>query len=646
MLNNNINEDCYGWTGALLRIDLSERKVSEEIWDRSWIGGRAFGQWTLFNEEPDDSKDFDPQRRLIFSSGPLTGTDAPSPARLSISSFNLLSGGISSSNAGGSFSAQMKFAGYDHIIITGKADGPVYIYINDDDVRIMDASLLWGRDTYEVDRIIKKEHLDPDLSIACIGQAGENRVRFGCIIVDKNRAAAWGGNGSLMGSKNLKAIVVHGKKPVPIANPSKFQSLVQESEKKLNNSNGIKGLRKGGSIAFVNPDFNPLSFRNYRDDTWEPGKVSLVTPNIFKEKYQVGRTGCFKCSVKCSRLYEIKEGEFSGLEMEGVQINALRGFGSNLDMADPSHIIKANAISNQYGLNIDGIASVAGWTMDCMERGIITESDLGYRVAWGDIHSFIRLTEDITFRRGFGDILAEGIKLSAKKIGKGSEKLAVISKGVEVNEGRLRSHRAWALGIMTSPRGGGHLNGAPAVEGVGFDDKLCKEVYGIPNVNDPTAYEHKARFVVWTEKLRMLVDSLGICNMVCAWNDPLELGNEELYRIYKEATGDKRSLDELMLVVDSAINIEKAFNTIHGNFSREDDYPPPRLMEEPIKSGAFKGALIDKKKWDKMLDEYYHLHGWDKRTGIQTRDGLMELGMEEVAKKLENAEKLIEKCEK
>ena len=157
MLNNNINEDCYGWTGTLLRIDLSERKVSEEIWDRSWIGGRAFGQWTLFNEEPDDSKDFDPQRRLIFSSGPLTGTDAPSPARLSISSFNLLSGGISSSNAGGSFSAQMKFAGYDHIIITGKADGPVYIYINDDDVRIMDASLLWGRDTYEVDRIIKKE---------------------------------------------------------------------------------------------------------------------------------------------------------------------------------------------------------------------------------------------------------------------------------------------------------------------------------------------------------------------------------------------------------------------------------------------------------------------------------------------------------
>ena len=314
-----INEDCCGWTGKLLRIDLNDKKISEEPWDRSRIGGRVFGQWALFDEEPEDCEDFDQRRRLIISSGLLTGTDASAPARLNISSFNLLSGGISSSNVGGSFCAQVKFAGYDHIIITGKADSPVYIHIHDHDVTIMDASKFWGKDTYETDKLIKERHHDPVLSIACIGQAGENLVRIACIIVDKNRAAAW-----------------------------------------------------------------------------------------------------------------------------------------------------------------------------------------------GDIHSFLRLTGDITFRKGLGDVLAEGIKRASEIIGKDSQRLAVISKGVELNEGRLRSHRAWALGIMTSARGGGHLNGAPAAEGIGFDEKLCKEVYGISNVNDPTSYENKARFVVRTEQLRMLVDSVGI----------------------------------------------------------------------------------------------------------------------------------------
>jgi aldehyde:ferredoxin oxidoreductase len=437
-----------------------------------------------------------------------------------------------------------------------------------------------------------------------------------------------------MGSKNLKAIAIRGTTPIPIANPSAFQSLVKAAEIKLAHSKGIKGMRKGGSISFINPNFNPLAFKNYQDDTWAPERVNLITPDVFKEKYQVGRSGCYNCNVKCGRLYKVKEGEFAGLETEGVQINALRGLGSNLDMADPSHIIKANAVCNQYGLNIDSIASIAGWVMDCFERGIITKSDLGYRVDWGDIHSFLRLAKDVTFRNGLGDELAEGIQRASKIIGKDSQRLAVISKGVEINEGRLRSHRAWALGVMTSARGGGHLNGAPATEGVGFDEKLCEEIYGISNVNKPMAYENKAEFVVRTEQLKMLVDSVGICNFVCVWNDPEELRDEDIYHLYKEATGDKRSIGELLMVIKQAINIEKAFNTIHGDFSRKDDYPPQRLTIEPIKTGAFKGASISKKKWDNMLDEYYKLHGWDRVTGRQTKDRLSKLSLDFVANRL------------
>lgn len=632
----------YGWTGKLLRVDLTHRNSLVEDWDRSWVGGKAFGQWALFNEEPVNVEDFDPRRVLIFTSGPLNGTIAPSSSRLNISSRNLLTGGCSTSSAGGFFCPEMKYAGYDHILITGKADTPVYLYINNEEVRILDASHLWGKDTWETESALRHHYADPGLRVACIGPAGENRVRFSCIIVERGRAAGWGGNGALMGAKNLKAIAIRGTNPIYIANPSGFLSAVKRARKKLDEAPGVKILRQGGSIGIVGDNFNPLTFRNYQDDTWNPAKVALVTQEVFKQRYEKRHVGCFNCNIRCGRFYSIEEGKYAGLRMEGVQINALRGFGSNLDIASPAEIIKANAIANRYGLNIDGIASVAGWVFECFENGIITEKDLGYRVRWGDIDSFIKLTEDITYRRCFGDVLAEGIQRASKTIGKGSEKLAVLIKGAEINEGRMRSHRAWALGIMTSPRGGGHLDGAPAVEGQGLDSELCNSVYGIPNINDATSYEYKAEFVVWIERFKMLVDMMGICYMATVWHDPAGLNAEDLHHLCSEATGDNRSAMTLRKIADKAINIQKAFNTLHANFTRQDDYPPSRLLEEPIKSGLFKGTVIEKVKWDKMLDEYYELHGWDKSTGLQTASGLRQLGMEKVANRLAEKGRLIQ----
>jgi len=636
-----MEKPCYGWTGKLLRVDLTLRATSVEDWDRSWIGGKGFSQWALLNEEPIDAEELDPRRILIFSSGPLNGTIAPSSSRLNIASRNLLTGGCSSSSAGGFFAPEMKYAGYDHILITGKADAPVYLYIRNDEVKILDASYLWGKDTWETESALRHHHSDPDLRVACVGPAGENLVRFACIIAERGRAAAWGGNGALMGAKNLKAIAVRGTNPIHIANPSGFLSAVRQAQRKLDQAPGAKGLRRGGSIGLVGGEFDPLTFRNYQDDTWDPAKVALVTQKVFKQKYEKRRVGCFNCSISCGRFYSIEEGKYAGLKMEGVQINALRGFGSNLDIASPADIIKANAVANQYGLNIDGIASVAGWVFECFERGIISAKDLGYRVEWGDIDSFIRLTEDITYRRGFGDILAEGIQRASQTVGRGSEKLAVLIKGAEINEGRMRSHRAWALGIMTSPRGGGHLDGAPAVEGANLDNELCQSIYGIPNVNDATAYEHKAKFAVWTERLKMLVDMLGLCYFVSVWNGAPSLVAGDFAQLYSEATGDNKSAETLLNIAEKAINIQKAFNSLHTSFTRWDDYPPSRLLEEPIKSGPFKGSIIERDKWDKMLDEYYELHGWDKSTGLQTASRLKELGLKEVANRLAEKGRLI-----
>jgi len=637
-----MKERYYGWTGKLLRVDLTSRTISVEDWDRSWIGGKGFGQWALFNEEPVNCEDFDPRRLLIFSSGPLNGTIAPSCSRLGVSSRNLVTGGCSYSSSGGFFSSEMKYAGYDHIIITGKAEGPVYLYIKNEEVKILDASDLWGKDTWQTESALRHHYSEPDLRVACIGPAGENRVRLACIIVDRNRAAGWGGNGALMGAKNLKAIAVRGTNPVYIADPPGFLAAVKQAREILERAPGVKSLREGGTLGVISEKFSPLTFRNYQDDVWDSAKVALVTQKVFKEKYEKRRVGCFNCPIGCGRFYSIEEGKYAGLRMEGVQVNALRGFGSNLDITSPEEILKANAIANQYGLHLDGIASVAGWVFECFEKGIITEEELGYRVEWGDIDSLIRLTEDITYRRGFGNILAEGIQRASKKIGKGSEKLAVLVKGEESNEGRMRSHRAWALGIMTSPRAGGHLDGAASVEGCGFDDELCNSVYGIPNVNDATDYEHKAELVVWMEKLKMLVDMLGLCHFVSVWFGPPALAAEEFSQLYSEATGDNKSAETLMNIAEKAINIQKAFNTIHTNFTREDDYPPSRLLEEPIKSGPFKGSVIEKSKWDKMLDDYYELHGWDKSTGRQTASQLRDLGLEKVANRLAEKGRLSE----
>jgi aldehyde:ferredoxin oxidoreductase len=227
------------------------------------------------------------------------------------------------------------------------------------------------------------------------------------------------------------------------------------------------------------------------------------------------------------------------------------------------------------------------------------------------------------------------------KIGKGSEELAVLVKGAECNEGRLRSHRAWAFGIMISPRGGGHLDGAPNVEGMETEDTLCASVYGIPNIGEATDYDYKAQVVVFTERLKMLVDMLGLCVFTSVWSSPLALETKDYAKLYSAATGDHKSVETLLDISEKVINIQKAFNTLYAGFSRRDDYPPRRLIEEPVKSGPYKGNCIDRNKWDEMLDRYYEFHNWDKGTGLQTKKVLERLSLEKVTDRLADKGRLI-----
>ncbi len=636
------SKEVSGWTGSILRVDLNRREVSVHPWERSWIGGKAYGAWLVFEEEPEGCDEYDPRRVLVFTTGPLTGTIAPASSRGNVCSRNLVSGGISTSSIGGFFPAEMKYAGYDHLLVKGKADSPVYLLVQDDRVRILDASRLWGKTTWETDSLLKERHGDPELRTVCIGPAGENRVRSACIVGDRNRAASWGGNGALMGAKNLKAIAVRGTRPIRIARPEAFLAAAGRTQAKAAKTFGSKLLRRGGTVGLIGSELNPLTTKNYRDDFWEPEKVDKVSYKAFRKRHKARPVACLNCNIACGRFLEIDEGPHAGIRMDGVQLNALRGFASNLDITSPDAVIAANAVVNQFGLGIDGIASIAGWVLDCFERGILTEEDLGYEVAWGDLDAFLRICEDVAYRRGLGDLLAGGVGRAAASLKQGSERAAVLVKGVELNEGRMRSNRAWSLGIMTSPRGGGHLDGAPAMEGVGFDEAVSESAYGITNASDPTAYDQKAAFVVHTERLKMLVDSLGVCTFTSVWGDPHGLNADDYAELYAGATGDDGSAAELLETAEKALNVQKAFNTIHAGFTREDDFPPPRLQGERIRSGPFKGTGIDRERWGEMLSEYYRLHGWDGRTGLQGKGLLQRLGLDEVADRLAAAGRLEE----
>lgn len=633
----------YGWTGKMLEVNLSTRNsaiLRSSVYNNRFIGGRGVGDWILFNEVKPDTLPLDPGNVMIFGTGPLTGTAAPSSGRLSLVTKNVLSGGIVFSNGGGHFAPELKYAGFDHITISGKASSPVYLFIDYGKVEIKDASFMWGKDVWESEDAIKEELKDNRVQVLSIGPAGENLVKSACIIVNKGRALGFGGCGAVMGSKNLKAIVVRGNRSVAVADPSGFIEECQENLKKMNRSLGTKFLRKGGTINKIGPLF-PQPVRNYQDGNWGK-RSSKVTEIAFKKLGEKRRLACFNCPINCSHYYSIEEGPYAGLNCEGLQINAVRGFGSNLDIPDPGFILECNALCNKMGLHIDEVSASLSWAFECFEKKILTKKDTdGLELEWGRKEVVIELIKKMAYRDGFGNILAEGVQRAAQIVGEDSKKYAMYIKGTGVNEGNMRAKKAWALGIVTSTRGGGHLCGSPNSEGVkSVTPEIGQNRYGVPTAGDSVTYRGKAKLVVWFEKYKALVDSLGICYFTSYWQNNL-LGPEEYARLFSKATGKAFNADDLFKIGQQILNIEKAFNTLHTGYSRKDDFPPDRLMNEPVKSGPHKGERLEKSCWNDLLDRYYTLQGWDMKTGWQTDKCLSDLSLNEVRIKLEKAGRLI-----
>jgi aldehyde:ferredoxin oxidoreductase len=639
-----------GNRGLILWVDLSTREVVKEPsaeYSQRCVGGRGVNQLLLLKNMKPEISPFDEDNLIAFGTGPLAGTLAPGACRLSIDSKSPMTGGIASSSCGGNFAAALRFAGYENIIVKGRSEKPVYLFIDDDKLEVRDASRIWGRTTWETDELIKEDIGDQSVEELYIGPAGENLVRGACVITDLEKAAARCGLGAVMGSKRLKAIAVRGSGSVDVAESDTFLRTVDELMRKLKEN---EFLKRRGTCGIYG---NVLWGENYRESPWRnfqggyipsPGQISKIHPDVFNNDFKQKNISCFSCPVHCRGVYRVEQGEYAGLICEGLENNDIQLFGAKLNVFDPAAILKLRSLCNQYGLDTDNTSGAIAWACECYERGIISRKETdGIDLDWGNYQSFAEMIKRIAYREGFGDILAEGSKRASQIVGRNSEEYAIHIKGQDLME-QIWVDKGWALGTVLSARGGGHTRGAVLSRRfIDMPSEISRKYYGTEKMTAPNDYKGKVEVVSFLEKLEALADSLGLCAFLTTiWAPaPNAIDQTDMANLLSSVTGTHIHENELLEVGSRIHNVEKAFNVLHTNWTREQDYPPKRFVNEPVQmSGELKGERLDLEKWDNMLDDYYDKHGWDRITSWPTRVTLENLGLKDIADVLKDASKL------
>lgn len=637
----NENQIRGGLAGKILKVNLNDSKIWTEDtgqYAQRWIGGRAINSAILLDEIASGTKWSDPENLLIFGVGALVGT-ALGANRMSIDTISVYTNGKGSSNVGGHFPAELKYAGFDHIVITGKADKPVYLWISDGKAEIRDARHLWSRSTYETEDTLKTELQDKSIRVACIGPAGENRVPGSIILVDRAKAAGGSGVGCVMGDKKLKALAVRGHGSIKVADPNAFLKATDVAMKKVKQSPTAKTMWQKTLAGVYAADPHSATWdlilvvRNGQDESWDIEKRKrIMHPQTGVPKYRKKILACFNCPIGCMPFSEIERGKYRGTSGEGFWVNTLM-LATWLDIPEPEPIIKAWILMNELGLDGDFATVMIAWAYECYEKGLLTKDQSGgFELNWGNSDTLISLLPKIAYREGLGALLALGPIDAPKKLGQGSDYYAIHMKGQPSLE-PFRGAKGWALSVATSPIAGRHLRGSV----------LLGSRFGPKDVDfEAHVYEGQPQHVYWQGLAKEIEDITGICVYVGTWSGAYALEISDYTALLNSVMGLDLTEEALMRIGKRSRNLEKAFNTLHTDLVRKDDMPPKRYMKEPIKSGPYKGHRAEKEKWDKMLDEFYELHGWDKQTGLQTRKGLLEIGMEDIANRLAGVGKLID----
>jgi aldehyde:ferredoxin oxidoreductase len=620
----------YAYGGTVLRVDLTEgtfeRVATEEHLARAYLGGRGLNVKRLWDEVPAHTPGLSSDNLLVFGAGPLVGTLFPGSGRFNISAMSPQTGILGDGNAGGFFAPEMRFAGYDQIILRGRAPHPVYLYLRDDVVELRDARHLWGTDVWEATAAITQELGDPDVQVATIGQGAENGVSFGGIFVNLNRPVARCGMGTVMASKNLKAVAVRGTGFITVADMPRFREIIQRLDETIYSHPEYEIRTRLGTTKLIRAlnSIGGLPTRHFQHGRFEA--ADKVSGEAIEARYKVKSKACFACTIPCSRFLEVRDERFPELRLEGPEYEPLAGFSVRVGNSDLALALKCVDLANRYGLDAISLSEVIAWSMECQQRGLLSRAETdGLDLSWGNGEAVIALIHKVAHREGFGDVLADGVKKAADRLGRGHE-YALHGKGLEVFQADVRTIKAYGLGVAVASRGADHLRSEPWFEFSGDREEGIRR-YGIPETAFRLEYKGKGLVVKHFEEMAAISDALGVCKNT--YNNMEVLDWEATAELLQAATGWDITGEEVRRIGERTVNLERLFNAREG-ITRRDDILPRRFLREALPEGCGEstGSVLE---LEPMLDEYYRARGWDLETGLPTPQKLAELGLGEEA---------------
>ncbi len=611
-----------GYKGRILTIDLGARSAAASPIPASWyadfVGGEGFAAKILYDGMKGGEDPFGPDNLLVFATGPLTGTKAPTGGRLVVGFKSPLSGTIGLSNVGGHLAPMIKKAGYDVIVVKGRSELPVYLNINESAVEFKDARHLWGLDTEAAEAAIEAELGDDKVRIAQAGPAGEKLVRFASIMVDAHRAVGRGGAGAVMGGKNLKAIACRGESALEVHDDAAMAELAAKARKELDEEAFVRDeLKPFGTPSFTD-SINALGLyptKNWKMTTFD-AMDSLGHKN-YHETLDVKKWACAGCPIACGRHTTIKSGAYKGDTGGGPEYETVGALGAKCMVRDINAITEANYLCNRNGLDTISTGQSIATAMEWFEKGIIdAKTTGGIELRFGDAEAMIAMVRKIAAREGFGDVLAEGSARAAARLGGEAAASVMAVKGLEMAACGVNASKGEALSYLISARGGDHLRPyASAIDAFGYVEHELGIHEKVSPFEDGNKYWVKALM-----ELSMLTNMLGVCLFTVI---TLAVKGSTWTGLYNAATGGTASFKDLLVCAERVLNLERLFNAREG-FDRKDDVLPPRLTDEPAVDGLGKGQVVDV---EVMLDEFYASMGWDPKSGLPTKEKLAQLGL-------------------
>lgn len=601
----------YGWNGKLLRVDLTKRKVAPQKYDvnfaKTFLGGRGFAAKILWDELKPDVDPLSPENRLILAAGPLTAFPLPSSGKLLVAAKSPLTGGYGDGNLGTQATVQMRRAGYDAIVIQGKALKPTILHVHNAETEFVDAKDYWGKGSIQTEKHLKKEYTT-SAGVVAIGQAGENQVKFANIVSQEGRAGGRPGIGAVMGSKNLKAVVIRGTKNLPAKDPKAMKNMGIEAYREVLEKPNYAFWKRQGTMGVLEwcQENGVLPTRNFREGVFE--KADDLSGSAM-EKIKISNRGCPHCNMTCGNVVEDSMKLPSELDYENVAL-----LGSNIGLGNLKEVATLNRLADDYGIDTISLGNAIGFAMEASEKKLMDQ-----RIEWGDFEEAKTLAEDIVFKRGIGSILAEGVRSASQKLGSDAEKWAMHIKGLEISGYNCHTTPGMALSYSTCSIGAHHKDAWI----ISWEISTGRESYG----------EAKVDKIIELQRLRAGVfECLTTCRL--PWVE-VGFGLDWYPKFLKVATGADLTMNDLFNIADRVLTLIRAFWVReHASvWSKGMDVPPARWFDEPVREGPFKGTSLDREKYDRMLQSYYNKRGWDRR-GVPTKGTLVKLGLGDVAKEL------------